>query len=217
MTVLCAALALASCTEEKFSQKGEVVTANISVATTAATKATVDGDGVAAAVKRCILQVRMGDKVYETRTIEGTAGQKTYTASIDLINGQAYTILAWVDAGADSYTFDEATATVSRVSTESSMDESLDAFYGQATLDLAATQDTKVTITAKRPIAQINLVSTDVFPEGFAPTDLVVTTKAPATFNVLTATFDGEAEYTAKADSAYTSKTLAMTYVFAET
>lgn len=218
LTALCAALAISSCDKEKsFGANGEIVSTTISVGTESATKATIDGDGAAAAVKRCIVQVRMGDEVYETKTIEGTAGQKSYTTSIDLINGQSYTIIAWVDAGAEAYAFDEATANVTRVSAESAMDESLDAFFGKATLDLAATQNTQVSIIAKRPLAQINLIATDEFKAGFEPKDLVVTVTAPETFNVLTAEFDGEIEYTAKAPAAYTDKTLAMTYIFAET
>lgn len=195
---------------------GDKVTAVISVAADPQTKAVADNDGFGESVKRCIIQVRMDGRVFEQKTIEGTTGH--YETSIDLITGQKYEFLAWVDGGEGYYSLDE--NGVVTCLKDVINDDAADAFSGTEILDLSATSDAKVTIFAKRPFAQINLI-TKGLDRAFLPKSISVKLKAPKSFDMLNGTFGDAQDFSATVTDMYKPfrddlNTVVMAYIFAD-
>ena len=94
-----------------------------------------------------------------------------------------------------------------------------DAFY--ASVPFVHGTDMVTAIVAKRPFAQLNLITQDLDPAA-QPTEISLTYASPQSFNPLTATVGTEmTSVTYKADRPYysstegTEHTLAMNYVFA--
>ena len=97
--------------------------------------------------------------------------------------------------------------------------DAYDAFY--ASVPFVHGTDTVTAIVAKRPFAQLNLITQDL-DHAAQPTEISLTYASPQSFNPLTATVGTEmTSVTYKANNPYysstkgTEHTLAMNYVFA--
>ena len=217
------AMTLLSCGKEdiKLPEVGESVT--FTVQTDCGTKALGDQDG--ANVNRCKVAVYMltSDsstpyKIYDKPEVN-KHNNLSYSFTVNLLVQQTYQIVVWVDKEGLYDVNDELTS-VTRVPGDVNCNsDAYDAFY--ASVPFVHGTDTETEIVAKRPFAQLNLITQDLDPAA-QPTEISLTYASPQSFNPLTATVGTEmTSVTYKADRPYysstegTEHTLAMNYVFA--
>ena len=221
------AMTLLSCGKEdiKLPEVGESVT--FTVQTDCGTKALGDHDGAGANVDRCKVAVYMltSDsstpyKIYDKPVVRGNEHDNlSYTFTVSLLVQQTYQIVVWVDKEGLYDVNDELTS-VTRVPGDVNCNsDAYDAFY--ASVPFVHGTDMVTAIVAKRPFAQLNLITQDLDPAA-QPTEISLTYASPQSFNPLTATVGTEmTSVTYKADRPYysstegTEHTLAMNYVFA--
>lgn len=245
-------LALAGCQKEQAGNQerqngSNEVTASftVSLPEAAATKAAADGDGAAASVNRCKMQIwwktSAGDEMVVERSA-AVADLKAEFKDITLIKGQDYDFLFWADdatlAGgvySDLYYTTTDLHDVTLKTAYVGNNDARDAFFAARTMtDLAATF--KETVDLHRPFAQLNIITTDVktvydqLPATdrdakFAkmmPEATKVTFSAPAEFNVLTGkTIGSDVAFTSDCsvyktqDPTKAANSLTMDYIFA--
>ena len=219
------AMTLLSCGKEdiKLPEVGESVT--FTVQTDCVTKALGDNDGAGANVNRCKVAVYMltSDssapyKIYDKPEVN-KHNNLSYSFTVNLLVQQTYQIVVWVDKEGLYDVNDELTS-VTRVPGDVNCNsDAYDAFY--ASVPFVHGTDMVTAIVAKRPFAQLNLITQDLDPAA-QPTEISLTYASPQSFNPLTATVGTEmTSVTYKADRPYysstegTEHTLAMNYVFA--
>ena len=225
------ALTTAACQKEKLfdSQTAGEETVTFTVKTdAAATKATADNDGLGAGLTRCLVAVYMktGDpaqpyKLYDTPATTGSG--LNYTFTVNLIRKQTYQIVVWADKGETVYDVNEGLTLVTRKTGDVACNsDAYDAFY--ASTEFVQGTTTSTAIIAKRPFAQLNLITKDL-NENFQPGAVSVTYSSPQSFNPFDGTVSADmTEVTYRADSPYytlttgttaTQHTLVMNYLFA--
>ena len=225
------ALTTAACQKEQLSdsQTAGEETVTFTVKTdAAATKATADNDGLGAGLTRCLVAVYMktGDpaqpyKLYDTPATTGSG--LNYTFTVNLIRKQTYQIVVWADKGETVYDVNEGLTLVTRKTGDVACNsDAYDAFY--ASTEFVQGTTTSTAITAKRPFAQLNLITKDL-NENFQPGAVSVTYSSPQSFNPFDGTVSADmTEVTYRADSPYyntatvttaTQHTLVMNYLFA--
>ena len=225
------ALTTAACQKEKLfdSQTAGEETVTFTVKTdAAATKATADGDGQGAGLNRCLVAVYMKTadpalpyKLYDTPAATGSG--LNYTFTVNLIRKQTYQIVVWADKGETVYDVNEGLTLVTRKTGDVACNsDAYDAFYSSTEFVQGTT--TSTAITAKRPFAQLNLITKDL-NENFQPGAVSVTYSSPQSFNPFDGTVSADmTEVTYRADSPYyntatvttaTQHTLVMNYLFA--
>ena len=219
------AMTLLACGKEdiKLPEVGESVT--FTVQTDCGTKALGDHDGAGANVDRCKVAVYMltSDsstpyKIYDKPEVN-KHNNLSYSFTVNLLVQQTYQIVVWVDKEGLYDVNDELTS-VTRVPGDVNCNsDAYDAFY--ASVPFVHGTDTVTAIVAKRPFAQLNLITQDL-DHAAQPTEISLTYASPQSFNPLTATVGTEmTSVTYKADRPYysstegTEHTLAMNYVFA--
>ena len=219
------AMTLLACGKEdiKLPEVGESVT--FTVQTDCVTKALGDNDGAGANVNRCKVAVYMltSDssapyKIYDKPEVN-KHNNLSYSFTVNLLVQQTYKIVVWVDK-AGLYDVNDELTSVTRVPGDVTCNsDAYDAFY--ASVPFVHGTDMVTAIVAKRPFAQLNLITQDLDPAA-QPTEISLTYASPQSFNPLTATVGTEmTSVTYKADSPYysstegTEHTLAMNYVFA--
>ena len=224
------ALTAAACQKEKLfdSQTAGEETVTFTVQTdAAATKATADNDGQGAGLTRCLVAVYMKTgnsaepyKLYDTPSTTKQDNEH-YSFTVNLIRKQTYQIVVWADKG--KYTVSEDLSSVTRIAGDKACNsDAYDAFYASVPFTQGTTASTA--ITAKRPFAQLNLITKDL-REGFEPKDIELTYTADTKFNP----FDGttsepqKVTYTSTtphygaslANPVPAENTVAMNYLFA--
>ena len=219
------AMTLLSCGKEdiKLPEVGESVT--FTVQTDCGTKALGDHDGAGANVDRCKVAVYMltSDsstpyKIYD-KPVVNKHNNQSYSFTVNLLVQQTYQIVVWVDKAGLYNVNDELTSVTRNSGDVTCNSDAYDAFY--ASVPFVHGTDMVTAIVAKRPFAQLNLITQDLDPAA-QPTEISLTYASPQSFNPLTATVGTEMTYvTYKADRPYysstegTEHTLAMNYVFA--
>ena len=125
----------------------------------------------------------------------------------------------WVDKAGLYNVNDELTSVTRNSGDVTCNSDAYDAFY--ASVPFVHGTDTETQIVAKRPFAQLKLITQDLDPAA-QPTEISLTYASPQSFNPLTATVGTEmTSVTYKANRPYysstegTEHTLAMNYVFA--
>ena len=219
------AMTLLACGKEdiKLPEVGESVT--FTVQTDCGTKALGDHDGAGANVDRCKVAVYMltSDsstpyKIYDKPEVN-KHNNLSYSFTVNLLVQQTYQIVVWVDK-AGLYDVNDELTSVTRYSGDVTCNsDAYDAFY--ASVPFVHGTDTVTAIVAKRPFAQLNLITQDL-DHAAQPTEISLTYASPQSFNPLTATVGTEmTSVTYKAHRPYysstegTEHTLAMNYVFA--
>ena len=219
------AMTLLACGKEdiKLPEVGESVT--FTVQTDCVTKALGDNDGAGANVNRCKVAVYMltSDssapyKIYDKPEVN-KHNNLSYSFTVNLLVQQTYQIVVWVDKAGLYDVNDELTLVTRKSGDVTCNSDDYDAFY--ASVPFVHGTDMVTAIVAKRPFAQLNLITQDLDPAD-QPTEISLTYASPQSFNPLTATVGTEmTSVTYKADSPYysstegTEHTLAMNYVFA--
>lgn len=218
------AMTLLACGKEdiKLPEVGESVT--FTVQTDCVTKALGDNDGAGANVNRCKVAVYMltSDssapyKIYDKPEVN-KHNNLSYSFTVNLLVQQTYQIVVWVDKAGLYDVNDELTLVTRKSGDVTCNSDAYDAFYASVPFvhgtDMTA-------IEAKRPFAQLNLITQDLDPAA-QPTEISLTYASPQSFNPLTATVGTEmTSVTYKANNPYysstkgTEHTLAMNYVFA--
>ena len=219
------AMTLLACGKEdiKLPEVGESVT--FTVQTDCVTKALGDNDGAGANVNRCKVAVYMltSDssapyKIYDKPEVN-KHNNLSYSFTVNLLVQQTYQIVVWVDKAGLYDVNDELTLVTRKSGDVTCNSDAYDAFY--ASVPFVHGTDMVTAIVAKRPFAQLNLITQDLDPAA-QPTEISLTYASPQSFNPLTATVGTEmTSVTYKADRPYysstegTEHTLAMNYVFA--
>ena len=219
------AMTLLACGKEdiKLPEVGESVT--FTVQTDCVTKALGDNDGAGANVNRCKVAVYMltSDsstpyKIYDKPEVN-KHNNLSYSFTVNLLVQQTYQIVVWVDKAGLYDVNDELTSVTRNSGDVTCNSDAYDAFY--ASVPFVHGTDMVTAIVAKRPFAQLNLITQDLDPAA-QPTEISLTYASPQSFNPLTATVGTEmTSVTYKADRPYysstegTEHTLAMNYVFA--
>lgn len=222
------ALTTAACQKEKLfdSQTAGEETVTFTVKTdAAATKATADNDGLGAGLTRCLVAVYMktGDSSYQLYDKPAATGSGlNYTFTVNLIRKQTYQIVVWADKGETVYDVNEGLTLVTRKTGDVACNsDAYDAFY--ASTEFVQGTTTSTAITAKRPFAQLNLITKDL-NKNFQPGAVSVTYSSPQSFNPFDGSVSNMTEVTYRADSPYytlttgtnaTQHTLVMNYLFA--
>ena len=159
-------------------------------------------------------------KLYDTPAATGSG--LNYTFTVNLIRKQTYQIVVWADKGETVYDVNEGLTLVTRKTGDVACNsDAYDAFYASVPFTQGTT--TSTAITAKRPFAQLNLITKDL-NENFQPGAVSVTYSSPQSFNPFDGSVSDMTEVTYKADSPYynpatvttaTQHTLVMNYLFA--
>lgn len=221
------AMTLLACGKEDITlpKVGESVT--FTVQTDCGTKALGDHDGTGANVNRCKVAVYMltSDsstpyKLYDKPVVRSDEhDNRSYSFTVSLLLRQTYQIVVWVDKAGLYVVNDELTSVARTPGDVTCNSDAYDAFY--ASVPFVHGIDMETEIVAKRPFAQLNLITKDLNPAD-QPTKISLTYASPQSFNPLTATVGTEmTSVTYKADNPYysstggTEHTLAMNYVFA--
>ena len=228
ITLICAAAMFAGCSRDfsaSVAANGEQ-TVNFTVMTDQAAKAVADLDGNGECIDSCIVEIYINDegtyKYYKTPELL-VVGDATWTFSETFLKNQEYKIIVWAMNKGGYYIYTPEVATVVKDLTKkvNNLDE-LDAFYAvypfHATAEqLAASQ----TIVAKRPFAQLNIITNDV-DDRYQPKTVSVSYTAATGIDLLggeTLTGEGTvqsidvAPYYASTVTG-TTRTLSMDYIF---
>lgn len=244
-----AILALTSCSNESEllspnENAGKEVMTTISVGMAPKTRATIDNDGAAAHVNRCILEVRTGDSKKVYRHVETKVDPATLTATfqLPLVISQTYDFLFWADnATLDAslqkfsdkyYNTQDLTAVKIMDETTGNLDEK-DAFFAADHDVLFTSTAALMEYTLTRPFAQVNIITNDLKDIKAAndqtlalnelwPAKISVdyTTAFPTQFNVSTGVASEPKVINRKAEAVYgcaeakAYNTLNMDYIF---
>ena len=185
------ALTTAACQKEQLSDNSAEGTESVTftVQTEVGTKAVADEDGLAAKIDQVLVAVYMKDgdtfRLYDEPVATYTASNKQATFSVNLIRKQTYQIVVWAQKEG-AYVCTEGLQSIVRSSAKASVcnDDELDAFYASHEyVQGSATASTS--IHAKRPFAQLNLITKDL-RTGFEPSNVTVTYVSDTKFNALT-------------------------------
>lgn len=144
------------------------------------TKAAIDGDGNAANVNRCILQIWKGDELFKTVVKTAPAGTREYSfRGVTLDPEESYDFLFWADCGTaeggDLYYSTESLRNVVMLHPDRGNDDAMDAFCNHI---LGGTADSEypTRLILRRPLAQLNVITLDLqqlakvpMAEGFYP------------------------------------------------
>lgn len=174
-----AILALTSCSNESEllspnENAGKEVMTTISVGMAPKTRATIDNDGAAAHVNRCILEVRTGDDKKVYRHVETSVDPATLTATfqLPLVISQTYDFLFWADNAnldvslqkfSDKY-YDTQDLTAVKIKDETTGNlDAKDAFFAAGlNVEFTGTVLTPMQYTLTRPFAQVNIITNDL-------------------------------------------------------
>ena len=185
------ALTTAACQKEQLSDSSAEGTESVTftVQTEVGTKAVADEDGLAAKIDQVLVAVYMKDgdtfRLYDEPVATYTASNKQATFSVNLIRKQTYQIVVWAQKSG-AYVCTEGLQSIVRSSAKTSVcnDDELDAFYASHEyVQGSATASTS--IQAKRPFAQLNLITKDLRTR-FEPSNVTVTYVSDTKFNALT-------------------------------
>lgn len=203
------ALVFSACSGEDYpdSQSEELVDVTYSVSTSCqiSTRATHDGDGVAANINRYICEVWHVNadnsySLYERSEKLVNNVSQYYSFSFRLVASNNYKVLFWADhaafnSGNNSFSDIYYTTTSANGLQEVTVKngygntDEMDAFFGHASInDLNGTINRTVTLT--RPFAQLNVITTDIkdIENSRIPTEVELTVNAPSKFDVMTET-----------------------------
>ena len=229
------AFAAVACQKEQLSDissEGEETVTFTVQTDAAATKATADNDGQGAGLKRCLVAVYMktGDqaqpyKLYETlNATQDGADEKRFTFTVNLIRKQTYQIVVWADKGATETVYEvnpELTSVTRKTDDVACNSDAYDAFYSSTEFVQGTTS---TAITAKRPFAQLNLITKDL-RTGFEPRNIELTYTADRKFNPFEGTTSDPQTMTYKSTTPHygaslanpvpAENTVAMNYLFA--
>lgn len=211
----------------------EVVTATVSFRDFA-TKATADGDGVAANVNHWVVEVRdvkNPSKIFYREEKDAAAGTKEQTFDLLLVKNQSYDIAFWADCKG---CYDVSNLTAAQMLSPVGNKDTFDAFCAVKE-DYLCTGNGNISATLTRPLAQLNFIATDlktlkafVTAEAYPyykPYDFELTIPVAVKYNVYAAAvLDSDiSSRTVKASEIYGTyspaakeTTLFMTYVFAD-
>ena len=218
-------LALASCRKDALLPP-EIEPVTFTVQPELFTKASDDHDGAGARIDRCKVAVYMCTsdrlepyKIYDKPEVRSLGDNLHYSFTVNLLISQPYRIVVWLDKAGVYEVNDELTAVSRRSGDVACNSDDYDAFYASVPFLHGLGYSTE--ITAKRPFAQLNLITTDLDPSS-QPTAITLSYSSAKSFNPLTAAVGDETTYvTYRAGSPYyhstegTQHTLAMNYVFA--
>lgn len=232
LTIIAAAI-LCGCS--KFPTAPEESPASISINVSmdeGLTKATADGDGAAANVNRCILQIWNGDELYKTIVRTAPAGTREYSfKGVALNPEETYDFLFWADCGtadgADLYYSTESLRNVTMLQAERGNDDAADAFCNRV-LGCRIETEYETRLILHRPLAQLNFITRDlsaiagmVLAEVFVPKSISYSCSGCAGFDVREGKSVGEPVHISVNDAPIYGKigedgscTLAMTYFF---
>ena len=219
------AMTLLACGKEDITLPGVEESVTFTVQTDCGTKALGDQDGAGANVNRCKVAVYMltSDssapyKIYD-KPVVNKHNNLSYSFTVNLLVQQTYHIVVWVDKAGLYNVNDELTSVTRNSGDVTCNSDAYDAFY--ASVPFVHGTDMVTAIVAKRPFAQLNLITQDL-DSAAQPTEISLTYASPQSFNPLTATVGTEmTSVTYKANRPYysstegTEHTLAMNYVFA--
>ena len=153
------------------------------------TKAVADEDGLAAKIDQVLVAVYMKDgdtfRLYDEPVATYTASNKQATFSVNLIRKQTYQIVVWAQKEG-AYVCTEGLQSIVRSSAKASVcnDDELDAFYASHEY-VQGSPSASTSIQAKRPFAQLNLITKDLRTD-FEPSNVTVTYVSDTKFNALT-------------------------------
>lgn len=154
------------------------------------------GDGTTATKLQYAVYDAAGNELTELTETKGTIDKST-TVTLQLTNGNDYSIVFWAAAPNAPYNVDFAnkTMTVDYDKVVSNSDD-LDAFYAYHTFKVSGVQTE--TVTLKRPFAQLNIGTSDYAisqKAGYVPTKSSVTVKQVYnTLNFVDGTVSGETD-----------------------
>ena len=211
----------------------DIVTATVSFRDFA-TKATADGDGVAANVNHWVVEVRdvkNPSKIFYREEKDAEAGTKEQTFDLMLVRNQTYDIAFWADCeGCYGVSSLKAAEMLSPVGNK----DTFDAFCAAKNTYLCTGND-KISATLTRPLSQLNCIATDLkaleafvttaaYP-NYKPSDFELTLPIALKYDVYAGTVieSDITSRTVKASEIYGTyspaadeTTLFMTYVFAD-
>ncbi|MBP9992785.1 MAG: hypothetical protein KBS73_05030 [Bacteroidales bacterium] len=211
----------------------EVVTATVSFRDFT-TKATADGDGVAANVNHWVVEVRdvkNPSKIFYREEKDAVAGTKEQTFDLMLVRNQTYDIAFWADCkGCYGVSSLKAAEMLSPVGNK----DTFDAFCAAKKTYLCTGND-DISATLTRPLAQLNFIATDLkaleafvttaaYP-NYEPSDFELTIPVALKYDVYAGVVieSDITSRTVKASEIYGTyspaaeeTTLFMTYVFAD-
>ena len=185
------ALTTAACQKEQLSDSSAEGTESVTftVQTEVGTKAVADEDGLAAKIDQVLVAVYMKDgdtfRLYDEPVATYTASNKQATFSVNLIRKQTYQIVVWAQKSG-AYVCTEGLQSIVRSSAKTSVcnDDELDAFYASHEY-VQGSPSASTSIQAKRPFAQLNLITKDLRTR-FEPSNVTVTYVSDTKFNALT-------------------------------
>ena len=185
------AFAAVACQKEQLSDNSAEGTESVTftVQTEVGTKAVADEDGLAAKIDQVLVAVYMKDgdtfRLYDEPVATYSASNKQATFSVNLIRKQTYQIVVWAQKNG-AYVCTEGLQSIVRSSAKASVcnDDELDAFYASHVY-VQGSPSASTSIQAKRPFAQLNLITKDL-RTGFEPTNVTVTYVSDTKFNALT-------------------------------
>lgn len=242
-------LLLTGCTKENVTLSNidgdlQTVTFTTALESGVTTKAVADGDGAAANVNRCIMEVYYDNTLYTRMYAKVTDKKASFTTQ--MVSNRTYTVAFWADCVDDPYSESglladkfyttNATGGLRAIALKGSYignNDARDAFFhvGEYTVDQGG--KTFSDIKLKRPFAQMNVITTDwdkvSFIETLKPEKVNVTLKAPLVkFNAVTGEASADsgvptlnyeaalyASPAAVSPVSATDKTLSMDYLFA--
>jgi len=144
-------------------------------------------------------------EVTKTETLSG----QSPSISIPLTVGAEYTIVFWAQSpDATCYTFDSNSASVKiDYSVMAGSVDTPDAFFASKTFTVVSGQSESVTLT--RPLAQLNVGTSDMTSSGITPSDLSteLSISVPNKLNLKDGTTSGDAKVTIKSTSIPQSET----------
>jgi len=237
-----AALLLTGCAKEQMFEmpagdgKLTDVTFTAQMNNVVSTKALADGDGAAASVNRCIMEIYYGDDLF-TRMYAPVSDKKA-SFTVQLVSNRTYKVAFWADCVADAsseaglaadnyYTTTDGLGAIALKGTYAGNLDARDAFALCKNFTVAQGGST-FNAVLRRPFAQINVITTDVAivkkVAALVPDKVDVTLKNAATkYSVLdSAAVAGQVadlNYVASVynwDATKSECTLSMDYIFAE-
>jgi len=240
---------LTGCTKENVTlsnNEGELqsVTFTTALENGVTTKAVADGDGAAAKVNRCIMEVYYADTLYTRMYAKVTDKKASFTTQ--MVSNRTYTVAFWADCVddpnsesgllADKYYTTNATGGLRAIALKGTYignDDARDAFFHAGSYEVKQAGSSYPEVKLKRPFAQMNVITTDwdkvSFIETLKPEKVNVTLKAPLVkFNAVTGEASADsgvptlnyeaalyASPAAVSPVSATDKTLSMDYLFA--
>jgi len=243
-TLAIALVLLSSCSKDGANSSTTNVTGSFTVTFNDATRATFDGDGAAANVNRCKMQIWWDGKKYAEAVVATKVVSDVVTAefnNIILLKDQEYTFLFWADKVTDAttatglatdlyYNTTDLKAITIDNTTYAGNNDARDAFVKcvKKTVTAGFTEN----VVLKRPFAQLNVITTDtqafhdqVGDEVFAymfPAKFDISFTAPTKYNAATEETSEPKLFTVVDQSVYGTlsttegkQTLTMDYILA--